>query len=322
MQDVEVSKAHAFAGGTNSNLRTQFRSYFAFCVYFRRNPLPATSDTICGYVQFSSRSMQPSAIKNYLSGVRTLHAFLGFKHSLSDDYYLQLVLRGIARLHPHVPRRARPVTPSILIGFYNYMDHNDSLHSTVWACGLFLFFAMARLGSILPSSQRPKSSQRMLTRERVNFCQEGIIITLLHTKNIQFGKRRLHIPLLSLNSVLCPVRAYTHALLTLGSTTCVPAFVFRDSSGNVLSLTKDVFIETFRSVVSRFAGGDISNFTGHSFRRGGASWAFQAGVPGELIQVCGDWASDAYKTYLEFSMDNKINLAAMFSRGLPQLSVS
>ena len=123
---------------------------------------------------------------------------------------------------------------------------------------------------------------------------------------------------LSLNSVLCPVRAYTHALLTLGSTTCVPAFVFRDSSGNVLSLTKDVFIETFRSVVSRFAGGDISNFTGHSFRRGGASWAFQAGVPGELIQVCGDWASDAYKRYLEFSMDDKLNLAAQFVRHLSQ----
>ena len=171
-------------------------------------------------------------------------------------------------MHPHVPRRARPVTPSILIGFHQHMDHQDSLHSTVWACGLFLFFAMARLGSILPSSQRCKSSQRILTRERVNLCQEGIIITLLHTKNIQFGKRRLHIPLLSLNSVLCPVKAYTHALLILGSTTVVPAFVFRDNFGKVQWLTKDVFINTFRSVVSRFAGGDISTFTGHSFRCG------------------------------------------------------
>ena len=56
--------------------------------------------------------------------------------------------------------------------------------------------------------------------------------------------------------------------------------------------------------------------TGHSFRRGGATWAFQAGIPGELIQICGDWASDAYKRYLEFSMDDKLNLAAQFVRHL------
>ena len=59
-------------------------------------------------------------------------------------------------------------------------------------------------------------------------------------------------------------------------------------------------------------------YTGHSFRRGGASWAFQSGISGELIQVCGDWASDAYKKYLEFSMQNKLTLAALLTKDLPQ----
>ena len=58
-------------------------------------------------------------------------------------------------------------------------------------------------------------------------------------------------------------------------------------------------------------------FTGHSFRRGGATWAFDTGVPGELIQICGDWASDAYKRYLEFGLRRKLDLAAVFCRGLP-----
>ena len=44
---------------------------------------------------------------------------------------------------------------------------------------------------------------------------------------------------------------------------------------------------------------------------------FQAGVPGELIQILGDWASDAYKIYLEFSMDNKLDLAKVFTKNLP-----
>ena len=33
------------------------------------------------------------------------------------------------------------------------------------------------------------------------------------------------------------------------------------------------------------------------------------GVPGELIQIYGDWASDAYKAYLEFSVESKLAFA-------------
>ena len=34
---------------------------------------------------------------------------------------------------------------------------------------------------------------------------------------------------------------------------------------------------------------------------GGASWAFAAEVPIKLIQLYGNWRSDAYKKYLKFT---------------------
>ena len=108
--------------------------------------------TLCGYVQFLSRAIQPPSIRNYLSGVKTLHSLLGFKYEFSDDFQLQLVLRGIARLNPHVPRRAKLITPEILSSVYHHMDKDSSLQRAVWACCLILFFTMTRLGSILPAS--------------------------------------------------------------------------------------------------------------------------------------------------------------------------
>ena len=36
-------------------------------------------------------------------------------------------------------------------------------------------------------------------------------------------------------------------------------------------------------------------FAGHSFRRGGASFALQAGLPTDVIMLFGDWHSDAYR---------------------------
>ena len=110
---MQHSRCHAFAQGSYSNLRTQFRSYFSFCVYFGREPLPADAETIYAYAQFLSRSLLPASVRNYLSGVRMLHIFLGLPYVHAQDFLLQLELRGISRLHPHVPIRAKPITPNI-----------------------------------------------------------------------------------------------------------------------------------------------------------------------------------------------------------------
>ena len=316
MREVRRSRGHAFAKGTFSNLHTQFRSYFAFCVYFRRVPLPASLHTICGYAQFLSRSLIPSSIRNYLSGVKMLHIFLGFEYRFTDNFHLQLVLRGIARMNPHVPRRARPITPDVLLAFREGMDHDNSLHCTVYACGLMLFLTLARLGSVLPASTSSATSE-FLGRDCINFSTEGLLVTFLRTKTIQFGRRRLHVPLLRLGSHLCPVGAFTRALQLVGPSSYVPAFVFTEGS-SIRWLTKSIFVDTFRGIMKAQGDEDYMSYTGHSFRRGGASWAFRAGVPGELIQVCGDWTSDAYKVYLEFSMQNKLDLATLFCRSLPR----
>jgi hypothetical protein len=44
----------------------------------------------------------------------------------------------------------------------------------------------------------------------------------------------------------------------------------------------------------------------HIVLGGGASWAFAAEVPSELIQLYGDWKSDVNKRYLKFSLYEKI----------------
>jgi integrase len=313
LKEVQRSRCNAFAKGSFSNLRTQFRSYFAFCVYFGRNPLPADSKTIYTYVQFLSRSLTPASVRNYLSGVKMLHIFLGLPFAHNEDFLLQLELRGISRLHPHVPIRAKPITPNILLTFHQLMD-NSSLHLAVWSCCLILFYTMARVGSILPSTRSTPRGE-FLTRDRINFCEEGLLVTLLHTKTIQFGRRRLHIPLLKVDSILCPVAAFARSIEHFSVFTHTPAFVFLER-GEIKWLTPSIFIRVFRDVLGS-GGHDASFFTGHSFRRGGATWAFQCGMPGELIQICGDWVSDSYRRYLEFSTNNKLELAALLTNNLP-----
>ena len=47
------------------------------------------------------------------------------------------------------------------------------------------------------------------------------------------------------------------------------------------------------------------SFSLHSFRRVGATFAFDCHIPSEIIKLQGDWQSDAYLVYLELSLQQK-----------------
>ena len=207
---MRLSQRHAFSEGSHSNLRTQFRSYFGFCIYFDRIPLPADLDRVTGFAQFLSRSVQHPTIRNYLSGVKMLHILTGHPYPFTGNAILRLVLRGLHRLHPHTPLRAPPVTPEILLALFRVVDQRDSLESSVFACALFLFFTMSRLGSMLPASHKTKADHYLVANRVVSFAS-GLLVTFLHTKTIQFGERVRRIPLVPTDSPLCPVAAYCHA---------------------------------------------------------------------------------------------------------------
>ena len=45
------------------------------------------------------------------------------------------------------------------------------------------------------------------------------------------------------------------------------------------------------------------DWSGHSFRRGGASLLYRMGIDPLTIQACGDWSSDTFLRYLEVNID-------------------
>lgn len=87
-----------------------------------------------------------------------------------------------------------------------------------------------------------------------------------------------------------------------------PVFLLPRPPGFV-PLTKSSLVSLFRKCLSEAGISHPYNFRGHSFCGGAASWAFSCGVPGELIQLYGEWASDSYKFHSEFILDSKLALA-------------
>ena len=119
------------------------------------------------------------------------------------------------------------------------------------------------------------------------------------------------LPLLSMDgSPLCPVAMFDRMCRLRPAPAHAPAFINSVShKGHYKAISKTQFIAFFWSKLTRAGVSHPKLYRGHSFRRGAASFAFHCGVSGDLIQVFGDWASDAYKVYLEFSLSSKLRVA-------------
>ena len=117
------------------------------------------------------------------------------------------------------------------------------------------------------------------------------------SKTIQYRNRTLLVPVP--NSA--PIEQFVHAFNLVAAHDSAtlrngPAFVYT-SGDQIKLLTYTTFTTKLKKLLEQ-CGYDSSQYSGHSFRRGGATFALNCGVPGHDIKLQGDWLSNAYERYL------------------------
>ena len=249
-RDLQDTQRSAYCSSTYSNLRTQFKACLLFCLYFRLTPIPAQLETICLYAQFLRCTLTPQSVRNYLSGIKLLHLFMGGDYPFTKDFIHSLTLRGVARKALHTPRWAPPVTPAILLQISAVLlSDTDPLSSTLFCAFLFTFFLMSRLANIVPASLKSFDPHRNLTRGEIAVTGSGLMVTFKCTKTIQFGEH-LRIPLLQISgSPLCPVAAYQRMIHLVRAHHYSPVFITPRPAG-LVPFTKHSFVSHFRTCLS------------------------------------------------------------------------
>ena len=96
-EELRASNRRAYAEGSRKNLKIQWESFLLFCLHFGLVFLPASTLTLQLYVQFLSRSFKSvDSIRNYVSGVRTMHQILGFSLDKVNNFILNLTFKGVS----------------------------------------------------------------------------------------------------------------------------------------------------------------------------------------------------------------------------------
>ena len=270
-------------------------------------PAPVSPQNLCRYIAHLSLRLSANSIPKYLSVVGLLHKELGLPDPCQASWLVKSLVTGIKKVKGVAVARKLPITPRILGQIYSCLDFALPNDCNFWAICLTLFFGCFRKGNILrlASVFNPTIHVR---RKDFHLWHWGISVVVRHSKTIQMCQRELSVPLLSIpGHQLCPVSAIVRAFaLSVVADQHGPPFVLCDGIG-FKGYGPELFVNKLRAILASL-GYEPKAYSGHSFRRGAASWGLQAGMPSDLIQILGDWRSDAYRLYISLPVDSKVSL--------------
>ena len=294
--------------------RSQWRSYLRFCTSYHLVPVPAEDQTIIRFLIHLSYYCKYSTVINYLSAINVLHRHFGLNVTFQEVFSIKLILRGFRRILGDAPVEKLPMTPDILLRLHPQLTARSD--SGFWAAMLIGFYTFFRKSNLVPKSVKDFDPAKNLCRRDIIVRPWGLVICVRWSKTIQFRERQLLIPVMRLSQghPLCPVQAYERHVLEFPVSQPSPVFLHY-RKGHATAMTHSVFTDKLRKVLSH-AGFQASKFSGHSFRRGGASYAFRCGAPVELISLQGDWSSDAVLLYIAQPLERRLSVAKLIAHNI------
>ena len=206
---------------------------------------------------------------NYLSAINVLHRHFGFNVTFQEAFSIKLILRGLRRILGDARVQKLPMTPDILLQLHSRFTARSD--SGFWAAMLIGFYTFFRKSNLVPKSEKDFDPAKNLCRHDIIVRPWGLVICVRWSKTTQFRERQLLIPVMRLSNShpLCPLQAYERHILEFPVTQPSPAFLHY-KNGHATPITHSAFTDKLRKVLSH-AGFPANKFSGHSFRRGGAS---------------------------------------------------
>ena len=280
---------------TNSinTYRCGVKQYVEFCSSLLIPPLPLSEPTLEIFVTSLCGRVGAKTMRVYLYGVQYWATLQGDSTIIAEMARLPYVIRGIRRWQGNAHTRAvrHPITLPLLHAILNYIDRNYVLNDRLMyrAAVLLAFFGMLHVSEFTAPSRTAFDPQIHLLNSDISFT-DAFHIVCIRIKSSKTDPFRVGttVRMATTDDCLCPVTAMSQFLMQRPPARG-PLFIFRD----VTYLTRNNIRNLLRNSLP-----DIEHVSTHSFRRGGASYLAQAGLPHEVIQILGRWKSDSYRLYI------------------------
>ncbi|SAM85244.1 uncharacterized protein UBRO_20884 [Ustilago bromivora] len=270
----------------------------------RRTQLPSSTASWVAELGRSGRSYH--AVRHRLAALSSWHVDLGLDSSAFPHPRTQRALKGFKRLYGVTQRGQKlPITLPILQGLLDALRVSTVLSSsdriTFTAAFTLAYACLLRCAEFTWSHL----GDSVLQVGSITWSETYATLRLARSKTDPFGKGvDLIIP--KVGGLACP---YTALLTVCGSRPLqAPLFALDDGAA---PFSHDRVIGVLRQLLGQM-GLPASAYAGHSFRRGGATWAARCGTSTEAIQTLGRWSSDCFRRYIDCPPSVRSKIAASY----------
>ena len=307
--DNKKTQSFKYAKNSAANVISAIRQYLFFTNYFQLQQLPASVDTLVCFLEFMARTSGYGHIKHLYSSVKFLHEAQNYSFP-ENNFQIDTTLQGLKRRLANVPFQVLPLNPEILRRMFRHIDTNKPEDRALWGSYLVSFYGLLRKSNAVPESS--KFDPRKILVKRNIFVDKANNMVYLYIgfgKTNQFGGRDTVIPIPgNSDPALDPVRHLDAALSQGDGAPDSPAFSF----GQGRFITYSNFTLRLKALLKK-AGYNADLYSGHSFRRGGASFLYQCGGNALMVQSAGDWSSQCFTRYLYLSESERLKAQSLIS---------
>ena len=322
---VAHTKSIAVKESTKKGYLTHLNAYIEFCDRFGFDYFPCDNLQLCRFGQFlvKYRGLKSAeSVGNYISGIRTCMAMIGTQVPDPLEKQMQMFNQGLKALMPHETRQMKPITPEILLKIYDVVDFTNLTDMVAWVATLIGFTLFLRRSNLVPEAMDRFESDKQFCRKDFNVIDpiSVMMAEVRWSKTIQFKEKVLRLPILPAgNKCICPVLWMHYMIEQIPGLPDDPAFMIIQK-GQKLALSANQLVARLRKWLT-LIGENAEDYALHSLRRGGATFAHQCNIQGDMIKLLGDWASDAWKRYCDISMDQRFDTMQAFVEGLNKITI-
>ena len=274
--------------------------------------LPVSPQTVICFLEFMSLTSSYEHLKHLLSSIKFLHLAYDMDFPCKN-FQVDMTMQGLKRRLAHVPFQVLPITPRVLRAIYKHLDMRKDEDLGLWCSYLVAFYGLLRKKNVVPEGNNHEPTKVLSRRNfKIDLTKNVIFMYIGFSKTNQFGSRDLVLPIPgNSDNALDPVRHLSELFRRVEVPQSAPAFSYNP--------TKFIKYSTFTSrlkILLVKAGFPASQYSGHSFRRGGASFLHACGASALMVQAAGDWSSSCFTRYIFLSLEERLRSQLLMSQAI------
>ena len=285
-----------------------FENFMLFCTVVSFQIESISVEQLLVYCEFLySNSYSPSAIANAMAGVKSRLQSYGFQVSVFSDVRITFYLKSLKLQQPLRDKLPCIIDFALLRKIIHACDKfsHPVLFKSIY---LVAFYSFLRISNLVPHSVVSFSPLEKLARGDVFFGPPGLLLLIKWSKSMQNRNKAMLIKLPSIfDRQICPVY-HVHKLLQITPGHQDSPLFQIEVHGTWVPLTDSRVRKHFKSILTFLQLHD-RNITFHSFRKSGASLAFQGQTSLQSIKAHGTRSSDTVWIYIVQNQDGSAEVA-------------